>query len=361
MPRFRTSLALLALSLAIAAPLHAAAPEAPISLAAYRTRLESLDRLVAACQQKIGPDACKSSLVGDDLQVTLPGPVTARKISLEWLRDLLAQAAKPAPAKPPANASGDHKIIVLHTEPPNPPRVPEYVPPTLAQRLQLARDRLQDEWQRAADLSTTTAPQSTLAADHQALDRILTAKEYKLAVAPRSLKDRFLEKLSGWLNTLIGKLSNLGAKSRLFGLIAECVFIAALCVALVWFLIYLERQGRAIRAASFATPGASAASARDWQLWLADANRAAAQSQWRDAIHFLYWASISRLESSGLWPADRARTPREYLALLSAENRQRPDLTALTRSFERTWYANRPAAESDFERVRQLAARLGAQ
>src|ERR1035441_9342535 len=67
-------------------------------------------------------------------------------------------------------------------------------------------------------------------------------------------------------------------------------------------------------------PAVGAASARDWQLWLADARRAAAAGQWREAIHFVYWAAISRLESKRLWPADRARTPREYLSLVAAED-----------------------------------------
>jgi hypothetical protein len=71
-------------------------------------------------------------------------------------------------------------------------------------------------------------------------------------------------------------------------------------------------------------PCPGAASAREWQLWLEDARKAAAAGQWREAIHFVYWAAISRLESRRLWPADRARTPREYLALVAPEDPRRP-------------------------------------
>jgi hypothetical protein len=130
---------------------------------------------------------------------------------------------------------------------------------------------------------------------------------------------------------------------------------------LVWLLIRLQRQGRLGAAGFRPEAGSGAASTRDWQLWLRDAEEAAGQGAWRDAIHFLYWASISRLESSGLWPADRARTPREYLTLLSAKSAQRAGLAALTRSFERTWYAGRPAAEADFHQAEQVAAQFGAQ
>ena len=105
-------------------------------------------------------------------------------------------------------------------------------------------------------------------------------------------------------------------------------------------------------------PAASAASARDWQLWLGDARKAADASQWREAIHSVYWAAISRLESKRLWPADRTRTPREYLALVAPEDQRRAGLAALTGSFERIWYGGLPAGESDYLKAEQLAAAL---
>jgi hypothetical protein len=79
---------------------------------------------------------------------------------------------------------------------------------------------------------------------------------------------------------------------------------------------------------------------------------------WREAIHLVYWAAIARLESRRLWPADRARTPREYLALIAPEDPRRAGLAALTGSFERTWYGGRSAAESDFRRAEAIAASL---
>src|SRR4029079_15995723 len=101
-------------------------------------------------------------------------------------------------------------------------------------------------------------------------------------------------------------------------------------------------------------PAPGAASARDWQLWLEDARRAAERTEWREAIHFLYWASISRRESRRLWPADRARTPREYLALVAQEDPRRSGLWQLTGTFERFWYGGRTAAESDFKQAESI-------
>jgi hypothetical protein len=117
----------------------------------------------------------------------------------------------------------------------------------------------------------------------------------------------------------------------------------------------LERRWRIRLVPESDGPAADAASARDWQLWLADTRRAAAAGQWREAIHFVYWAAISRLESKRLWPADRARTPREYLSLVAAEDPRKPGLATLTRSFERTWYGGRAAGESDYVQAEQLA------
>jgi hypothetical protein len=122
--------------------------------------------------------------------------------------------------------------------------------------------------------------------------------------------------------------------------------------------VRIERRWRIRLVPSYQAPAPEAASARDWQLWLADARKAASAGLWREAIHFVYWASISRLESGRLWPADRARTPREYLALMASEDPRQAGLASLTNSFERTWYGGREARESDYRRAEALAAAL---
>jgi hypothetical protein len=60
-----------------------------------------------------------------------------------------------------------------------------------------------------------------------------------------------------------------------------------------------------------------------------------------------------------MWPADRARTPREYLRLLPPADPRLKNLTTLTRSFERIWYGGLEAGPSDFETAEKLAAELG--
>ena len=310
------------------------------------------------------PANCQSSRVGQDVQVALP--TGSRQIRFGWLRNLLDQAAgdqavkdkkakeeqeaKERAAKPSQPKSDKRQLPPVENH--------DYVPPTLAQRLDDARKRLaEDELliQQASNAPQHSVPASSTP-QRAALASILAAKEYQTAVAGRSLKQRILEKIGNWIDKVLASLIQAGAKSKWIGITAEIGFVLLVCTALIWFLIHLEKQGRF--APVTLGPGTGAASARDWQLWLQDAREAATRAAWRDAIHLLYWASISRLESSGLWPADRARTPREYLALLSRENPQQPGLSALTRSFERTWYAARPASEADFQQAEQLVAQL---
>ena len=169
-------------------------------------------------------------------------------------------------------------------------------------------------------------------------------------------------RLREWLANLLDKffsgLVRFGSNAPWIVWVLRILLLVGLCTALVWFLLRIERRSR-IRLIPEIELATGAPSAREWQLWLRDAQAMAAQGQWREAIHFLYWASISRLEAKRLWPADRARTPREYLALLNGTDPRKSNLTALTRSFERTWYGGRAAQASDFNAALEQAAALG--
>ena len=348
------------------APSPAPSTASTISLSEYQTGLQSLDQLIATCQSAMTPLNCQSSRVGPDVQVALP--TGSRQIRFGWLRSLLDQAAgfeaarekqekaaKSQAAKPLSlsQSQSDKKQPSAPTA-----ESRDYAPPTLPQRLGDARKRLAEDEQLTGSVSSASEHPAAASSTSQraTLTTILAAKEYQTAVAGRSLKQRILEKIGNWIDKVLASLIQAGAKSKWIGITAEIGFVLLVCIALVWFLIRLEKQGRF--APATLAPGVGAASARDWQLWLQDARAAASRADWRDAIHLLYWASISRLESSGLWPADRARTPREYLALLARENPQHPGLAVLTRSFERTWYAARPASEADFQQAEQLVSQL---
>jgi hypothetical protein len=228
--------------------------------------------------------------------------------------------------------------------------------------LQAAEARLTQDLAQADGIAAGAAAGAPAAVVDHARERdvmkqVLAGHDFRNLEAPTA-RDSALEKLGEWLNRLFAGLGKLQAGAAWVGRAIFWSFILAVCIGLAWGLMQLERRWRIRLVPESDGPAAGAASARDWQLYLQDARRAAAAGQWREAIHFVYWAAISRLESRRLWPADRARTPREYLALVALEDPRRVRLATLTGSFERTWYGGRPASESDYKNAEELAAGL---
>jgi hypothetical protein len=223
-------------------------------------------------------------------------------------------------------------------------------------RLTLARERLAFDANQAENPSGSTRDYK---AEQSVLKKILAGKEYQ-GVGEPSARERFLEWLANALDAIFGRLASFGRRSPWIGYVLYALVFLAIGAGLVTLLIRIERRSRT-RLIPETQIVAGAPSAREWQLWRDDALAMAAQNHWREAIHFLYWATISRLESVRLWSADRARTPREYLGLMPAADERRASLTALTRGFEQTWYGGREANSSDFQVATSLAAELGVQ
>ncbi len=189
------------------------------------------------------------------------------------------------------------------------------------------------------------------------MKQVLAGRDFRNMNEP-TVKNALLEKLGNWLNRFFESVAHLSAHAAWVGQAIVWGFILTVCLGLVWGLMQLEQRWRMRSATESDSLSTGAVSAREWQLWIEDARKAAAAGQWREAIHFLYWAAISRLESKRLWPADRARTPREYLALVAPEDPRRAGLATLTGSFERTWYGGRTAEERDYRRAEELATAL---
>ncbi len=318
-----------------------------VSMDDYRQHLTALDVLVDACARERDTKACDPALVGPDDRVPIAiGSATGRRlIRYGWLRVLLSKAEEPDPpvAKSAAKKPGDAG-----------PKTTIEGQPTTSQLLKEARQRLEDD---LAQSQVPLAPASSHAQERAVLQQVLSEREFR-GLKQTSVRDSVLEKFGNWLNRLFESAANLKARSAWVGRALVWGFILGVCVALVYFLLRLERRWRVRLTEDSYRPAPGAASARDWQLWLEDARNAAASGLWREAIHFVYWAAISRLESRRLWPADRARTPREYLALVAPEDPRKPGLSQLTGSFERFWYGGHNAAESDYKNAESLASSL---
>ncbi len=312
-----------------------------VSIAEYRKHLVELDHLVANCQKQSNSLACDPAQAGSDdrVKLTLRDTSQQREVRYGWLRDLLDRAG---------GKRQNSAAIIGITE------AAREKPTSIDEQLAQARQRLSEDWKQAG---TEFAAGPGYDPQRNSLNAILARKEYQ-GVSESTPRERFIEWLENWADKLLAKLVQFGSRSPWIAFALRALLIVAICVGLVWALIRIERRSR-IRPAPEPITVSGTPSAREWQLWLADAHTMAAQDLWREAIHFLYWAAIARLESRHLWVADRARTPREYLRLLPAADPRGTNLTTLTRAFERTWYGGRETGSSDFEAALKLAAKLG--
>ncbi len=321
-----------------------------VTLAEYRQHLEALDGVVTDCAAQLklktpppaDADSCDPDRVGPDdrVQGVAGAGQQAREVRYDWLRSALRRAGK----KGDDAASfmfGAHKGATNK-------------PPNVDALLDDAHERLRIDIQQ---VDGPLVENPAYAEQRKSLNAILAQPEYKGATEVTAT-NRVQEWLENLLDRIFMGLASVGARAPWIGTLLKVLLLGAVLTLLAWLLFRLERNAR-VRLVPDVETAPGAPSAREWQLWLKDAQGAAAAGAWREAIHSVYWASISRLESNRLWPADRARTPREYLGLLGGSDPRKTTLTALTRDFERTWYGGREAAAADFNAALHLAAELG--
>lgn len=347
-PALGVLLLLFVVPAAAISPIPGASPAPPAgrwrdaSLDDYRTHLNQLVTLTDACAKARDLKTCDPLLVGPDDRVPLGNRANAprRLIRYGWLRILFSRAEEPDQIEDqPAKKAGAD------------PSLPQTVPPSTSKLLADARQRL------FTDLAQANSAAPDHAAERATMAQVLAGRDFR-DLQQLSVRDSMIEKVGNWLNHFLENVARLRARSAWIGRALVWGFILVVCVALVWALLQLERRWRVRLLPEQRASTSDSLSARNWQLWLEDAHRAAAASMWREAIHCLYWAAIARLESRRLWPADRARTPREYLALLAQEDPRRARLAALTGSFEIVWYGGRSAVESDYRRAEEMASAL---
>ena len=340
-----------------ATPAHADSDESPgaqpvgrwqdASLDAYRQHLVVLQALTQSCAKGRDVKSCDPTLVGPDDRIPMSAEPKAerRVVRYGWLRILFSHAEEPDAAQ---EAPGSRK-------PANPGEEPTpAAAPSTSQLLKDAEARLARDLDQAKG---GPAEPPAHGQEREVMKQVLAGREFRDLKQPTE-GDTALERFGNWLNRLFAKVDKLRSRSAWVGRALVWGFFLAVGIGLAWALVRTERRWRVRLVPASDRPAPEAASARDWQLWLADARKAAAAGLWREAIHFVYWAAISRLESKRLWPADRARTPREYLSLMAPEDPRRDGLASLTGSFERTWYGGREAGESDYQKAEALAASL---
>ena len=189
---------------------------------------------------------------------------------------------------------------------------------------------------------------------HAMLKQILARSEFHQVRGPTWL-DRLILKVELWIVRLLSRSlgsSSVPAVGRIF--VYTLVVISLGVLAL---LVYRSLK----RSAQLETivPRVLPVSAKQWRIWMEEAQTAATAGLWRDAVHLAYWAGISFLEENGRWRPDQARTPREYLRLLAPGSNERSTLSALTGQLEKMWYGKQPAGPEGFAESLAHLEKLG--
>ncbi len=198
------------------------------------------------------------------------------------------------------------------------------------------------------------AAKSNTGAERDKLQQILSRHEFR-NVKNNSWYDRWKRAAQHWLAEMFRRMVGSSSFPVVSRIIVWVLLAAAVFVAAFWIIRIYRREN--IYTALAGSPQIPLI--RPWRDWQAQAQSAAEQGRWRDAVHFSYWAGITFLEAQGLWRPDPSRTPREYLRLLPPGNQHRDPLRQLTRSFELVWYGTDAATAETFAGASSLLERLG--
>ena len=186
------------------------------------------------------------------------------------------------------------------------------------------------------------------------LNSILARSEFHRVHGPTWM-DRLKQRLTELLIRILGRAITSSAIPTISDIVVYGL-IALAVAALAWWMYRSLRESARLETIM---PVAVPVSAKEWPVWLSEARAAAARSQWREAVHLSYWAGISFLEAQGSWRPDAARTPREYLRLLSSTSAHQPALRSLTQKLEQVWYGMQSADADSFQQTLSELERLG--
>jgi len=151
-----------------------------------------------------------------------------------------------------------------------------------------------------------------------------------------------------------GRLGGDRLNSRRVGQVLAWLAVLVALTSIVWILRRWSRLERS--PLHIADGGMPATASREWA---ARALAAAASGDSREAIRCAYRAAVRRIEEQGGWRADDSRTPREYGALLRADDVRAVSFRALAKQFELAWFARRALSSDDIASMTDSLERLG--
>ena len=289
-----------------------------LSVAEYRQQLSDLSSRMESLRDRPGDSG--TLLAGLPTQVSVLARSREYSVSYQWLKDDLARFQKAGP--------GERAAILQ--------RVQQHIR-TLISESQALENNTGDQKQ-----------------SRKKLDEILARHEFRRVQNP-SLWSIWLDKIFAWLDRHL-RIGQARWALDFLQIVVYLLIAGAVSALAIWIIRRLSQPQEELEPRAIMP---FAPSARGWASWLAEARSLAQRGDWRNSIHLGYWAAISFLEENGAWKPDRARTPREYLRLLSTHTPQYPVLTRLTRKFEVVWYGHRDASEADFQEILGQLEQLG--
>jgi nucleotide-binding universal stress UspA family protein len=291
------------------------------SLVAYRAHMVALREVIVSCRHT--PSECVPARVGPDDRVFAQEEKPAFDVHWSWLWETILKAK---------DAKLENRDALLSE----------------------ADARLVDQLHEAGvDVSpaSISPPEISLRQARRNADAILAGSEFR-HISGNGFWEQLSAKLLNWLGRIFGGVSNLGQHAPWLGAVIMYGFILlAFSGLLVWVFRLLDRQRVAVRLHRSAAINVTHQSAKNWA---ALAEKAAAEEDWREAVHAMYWATVSELESRRLWRQADVRTPREYLRLVPHTAPQYQPLRSLTMLLERIWYGLGSAAKSDYHQARMV-------
>ncbi len=282
----------------------------------YRTHLSVLRDVLAGC--RADATACHAVAIGGDDRVAAEEGRAAFEVHWGWLRDVVEKARD-------ANAADREKMLGV------------------------AGSRLDDQMREAGvDSGVTQTGGEPFPVARATADRVLARAEFR-QVTGESFWQMVTARFFKWLGRVFGGAAELGHRAPWLGPAIEYGSLTlALAALLVWMRRAVNRQRLAVRVEAGAATVAWQEASRNWARL---AEGAAAEGAWREAVHSLYWASVTELEGRRVWRQNSARTPREYLRLLAPEAPQYGPLRVLTQMLERIWYGLEAADREDYDRA----------
>ncbi len=185
----------------------------------------------------------------------------------------------------------------------------------------------------------------------QHVDEILSRPEFQ--EPPKTLYERIVEFVNELITETLGAVLG-GGRGTLVGLVLLALLVAALVFVWVRFAPTMSRDP-GVRG-----DGTTVDERRTARDWAAEADAAAAEGRWRDAMRCRYRALIARLAERGVIEEIPGRTAGEYrrdvhLSLPSASTA----FGEATDLFEAAWYGGRSASAGEHDSFVELSQRVG--